>query len=55
MTITKFDFCKKQIRDEKHAVTLSQGVYRFGGTTLYFKCGLPVVAFMRRHKLLSDE
>jgi hypothetical protein len=56
MTITKCDFCKKEIRDERHgAISIALGAYALQGATICLKCSKPVLPFMKKHKLLSAD
>jgi len=51
MTMTKCDICKKAIKDD--SITVSRG---FGSRVeLCQKCGIPVIKFLKRKKLIKPE
>lgn len=49
MTVTKCDFCKKNIKDK--AVTAGLGYKHF---ELCYTCGAPVLDFLKKNKLPED-
>lgn len=49
MTVTKCDFCKKNIKDK--VVMAGLGYKRF---ELCYTCGAPVLDFLKKNNLLDD-
>jgi hypothetical protein len=52
MRVTKCDLCKKEIEDKEKRVSAGIG---WGVVELCEKCGGPVVAFLKKHKLLGEN
>lgn len=49
--VIKCDICKKAVKDD--SITVSRG---FGSRIeLCEKCGLPIIKFLRKHKLIKLE
>lgn len=51
MHISKCDICEKEIKDGKIAV----GVGYLVRADLCEKCGGPIIAFLKKHKLLGEN
>jgi len=51
MMITKCDLCKKNIKQEP----ITAGIGFFPKVELCKKCGMPIVKFLRKYKLIKKE
>jgi DNA-directed RNA polymerase subunit RPC12/RpoP len=50
MTVYKCDICKKEIKDKKSDITISQYLR---SNIFCAKCAKPVTSFLEKHKLLE--
>ena len=51
MNITKCDICKKNLKDE----SVRAGFSFFGAKDFCFKCGKPILDFLKKHKFISKD
>lgn len=54
MDIKKCDFCEKEI-DDKNRVIAGVGFILRPGVELCYKCGEPVLKFLRKHKIIDKN
>ena len=52
MTVYKCDICKKEIKDEKSDVTVSQYLR---SNIFCANCAKPIAIFLKKHKLLEEK
>ena len=51
MNVTKCDICKKKLK----GYPVKAGVGYFVREDFCFKCGKPILDFLKKHKLLNDS
>jgi len=51
MFISKCDVCKKEIKKDRIDVRFSS----FGSAEFCDKCGLPILKFLKKNKLIKEE
>ena len=51
MNLTKCDICKKNLKGK----SVKAGTGLFGGNDFCFKCGKPILDFLKKHKLIKEE
>ena len=54
MDIKKCDFCKKEITHHNH-VLAGTGFMFSPGVELCYKCGEPILKFLRKHKIIDKN
>jgi len=54
MNIKKCDFCEKELKDSKH-VGAGIGLFLRPDLELCFKCGEPILKFLRKYKIIDKD